>query len=269
MNLVSLNGQRDAISLALSICVLLVNHPALLNANPIDTVHDKLENYANENLDDSGLSAGDLEAAFEEYKTWDQTKREEFDSKDITNALLIDFLLHPMEKSHDSRQAKNDIPLLIDEAYVKRLERNYKRFRVAYEGYMIGNHIHKCRKTDLLIRSLMGLKGKQELTTKMIYDAIVEHNALLRRLREIITYEDVYGSLDELKKLLNFFNTSAVKILKEVVYPRLQELKSKKALDNIKNLYRIKMADQRFIEVNGKLKKVSRADATRWIRKNT
>lgn len=241
----------------------------LSEAGQIETVHEKLEKYATGDAKESGLTPDELQAAFEEYKTWDPTKREDYESQQVTHALLVDFLLHPLEQAGERRRAKNDIALPIDDRYLKRLEKSYKMFRVAYQGQMIGNLYHKCDKTELLIRSLMGLKGKQELTVKMIYDAIVEYNAIMQRLSDIMIYEDVYTSLDELKQLLNFNNRTTVKVLNQVVYPQLSKLKSKKALDQIRNKYREKLADHRIIEVNGALKRVSRADISRWRQKKS
>lgn len=263
--MILLNKKRLTLSFTISICLSFGNQYAL--ADPIETVHDKLEKYATDNLSRSELSPDDLKAAYEEYKSWDPAKREEFELKKVTHALLTDFLLHPMERTHEIRQSKNDIELPIDENYVKRLEKYYKMFRVAYMGQKIGKVYHKCRKTDLLVSSLMGLKGRQDLTAKMIYDAIVEYNAIMQRLSDIMIYEDIYGNLDELKQLLNFNNREAVKILKQVVYPQLKKLKSRKALDRVKETFRDKMADHRIIEQGGVLKTVSVENAKRWRQK--
>lgn len=238
------------------ICLIIAKSAqAEVVVGSVRKVIDKLEAYALEKVQHTGLSIPDLKNALEEAQSWDQSVYLKKKESEPSFSLLVDFLLIPMLRYTDpTRDGVSQEPgNTARKDYIVRLEKYWKIFRPFYLGHMVGLSCHRSPKTDKLLLSLNEGKGYQPLTKKMLEEAAAEHKSLSQRCSEIRAYEDVFSSATELKLIFNYRNRLEVKLLDEKIFPSIPLLKTQDDVNGVRALYISELRKKKIVVINGGL----------------
>lgn len=180
----------------------------------IKRLFDKLENYADGRSSWSGVTIEQISDAYNEFRGAKEDVMQDYMQEPLFK-LVIDFVVRPYKKAplqimRDPEHFRN---------YISRIEETYRIMRPLYLGEQSSSFLAPANKFFKILHTAEGKRPRDQLTTKDFFMAKAEYKGWQAVFEETLIHEDVYAKIPELKKILNYFNDTFVKTMKEAVFP--------------------------------------------------
>lgn len=214
----------------------------------IQIVLNKLEAFVKQGAPKSTVNFADLVAADNEFRQWTMDQRLKMRRSMPLLHLLADFALVPMERYPNLVEDSDDMRQM----FVTRLELGYKKFRSGYLGGMVGLYYLRSINIEALSGAMLGLKDSKPVTMRLLKDAKREFDAYTDKFYEIGMHEDIFASLQELERLINFLHRKQITALDKVVLSKADEI-TEDQLASVAAAYKREVERSGYVVIDGVL----------------